>query len=80
MKRLLFTLFAVCAAVFTAVAQTPGYAIFGDVPYGYTDLTADVSTAPQGSVTFSENVLTGSGLPGRINETSNFLRIRCFHY
>ena len=75
MKRLLFTLFAVCAAVFTAVAQTPGYAIFGDVPYGYTDLTANVSTAPQGSVTFSENVLTGSGLPGRINETSNFLRM-----
>ena len=75
MKRLLFTLFAVCAAFFTAVAQTPGYAIFGDVPYGYTDLTANVSTAPQGSVTFSENVLTGSGLPGRINETSNFLRM-----
>lgn len=75
MKRLLFTLFAVCAAFFTATAQTPGYAIFGDVPYGYTDLTANVSSVPQGSVTFAENILTGSGLPGRINETSNYLRM-----
>lgn len=75
MKRLLFTLFAVCAVFFSATAQTPGYAIFGDVPYGYTDLTANVVAAPQGSVTFSENVLTGSGLPGRINETGNYLRM-----
>lgn len=75
MKRLLFTLFATCAAFFSATAQTPGYAIFGDVPYGYTDLTANVSFVPQGSVTFAENILTGSGLPGRINETSNYLRM-----
>ena len=56
MKRLLFTLFAVCAAFFTAVAQTPGYAIFGDVPYGYTDVRSSVNVP-----NVSEGILTISG-------------------
>lgn len=78
MKHKFLFLAVLLSTLFTTSlwAQTPaGYAIFGDVPYGYTDLTEKVVAAPQGSVTFSENVLTGSGLPGRINETGNYLRM-----
>ena len=77
MKRLFLSLtFACLGLFFSTQAQTPaGYAIFGDVPYGYTDLTSFVSAEAQGAVTFVDNVLTGAGLPGRINETSNYLRL-----
>ena len=77
MKRLFLSLTFACLGLFVSTqAQTPaGYAIFGDVPYGYTDLTSSVSAEAQGTVTFAEGVLTGAGLPGRINETSNYLRI-----
>ena len=75
MKRLFFTFFAVMAMLFTAHAQSPaGYVIYGAQKNGYTDLTKAAAEA-QGSVTFLENILTGSGLPGRINETGNYLRI-----
>ena len=51
MKRLFFTFFAVMAMLFTAHAQTPaGYAIFGDVPYGYTDLTSKVEIASPATI------------------------------
>ncbi len=77
MKRLFLSLTFACLGLFVSTqAQTPaGYAIFGDVPYGYTDLTSFVSAEAQGAVTFVDNVLTGAGLPGRINETGNYLRM-----
>lgn len=77
MKRLFLSLTFACLGLFVSIqAQTPaGYAIFGDVPYGYTDLTSFVSAEAQGAVTFVDNVLTGAGLPGRINETGNYLRM-----
>ncbi len=56
MKRLLFTLVAACAVFFTASAQTPGYAIFGDVPDDYTDIRSSVNVP-----NVSEGILTISG-------------------
>lgn len=72
MKKLLL-FFAMAVAAIAANATT--YALYGTVPEGATDLTAKVVAEAQGTVTFAEGVLTGAGLPGRINETSNYLRL-----
>lgn len=59
MKRLFFTFFAVMAMLFTAHAQTPaGYAIFGDVPYGYEDLTDQVEVST--SIAGCDNQMTAT--------------------
>lgn len=62
-------------AVAAIAANATTYALYGTVPEGATDLTAKVVAEAQGTVTFAEGVLTGAGLPGRINETSNYLRL-----
>ncbi len=60
MKRLLFTLVAACAVFFTASAQTtPGYAIFGPAPYGYTDLRNQVEVST--TITGCDNQMTATG-------------------
>ncbi len=53
-------------------AQTPGYAIYGDVPYGYEDLTSKVTLPAAGSVDAGILSLTGTGLPGRLCESNYF--------
>ena len=59
MKRLFFTFFAVMAMLFTAHAQTPaGYAIFGDKPYGYEDLTDQVEVST--SIAGCDNQMTAT--------------------
>ena len=68
-----FLFFAMAVAAMAANATT--YALFGAVPEGATDLTAKVVAEAQGTAAFAEGVLTGAGLPGRINETSNYLRL-----
>ena len=60
MKRLLFTLFATCAAFFTATAQTPGYAIFGETPDGYTPLQSAVNIVGAGS--YSDKFVVEDGV------------------
>ena len=68
-----FLFIAMAVAAMAANATT--YALFGAVPEGATDLTAKVVAEAQGTAAFAEGVLTGAGLPGRINETSNYLRL-----
>ena len=65
----------IAMAVATMAANATTYALFGAVPEGATDLTAKVVAEAQGTAAFAEGVLTGAGLPGRINETSNYLRL-----
>lgn len=69
-------LFCYSAAV---SAQTPGYALYGDVPYGYTDLTSNVTASAQGSVTKDADApltFTGKGLSGsQYCGTGNYLRL-----
>lgn len=57
-----------------AFAQAPGYALYGAVPYGYTDLTSVATLSANGSAVWADGTFTGAGLPGRINETSNYLK------
>lgn len=46
MKRLFLSLTFACLGLFVMTnAQTPGYAIFGDVPYGYTDLRDNIEVS-----------------------------------
>lgn len=60
-------------------AQTPGYALYGDVPTGYTDLTSNVTASAQGTVTKDADTpltFTGKGLSGsQYCNTSNYLRL-----
>ena len=65
----------IAMAVATMAANATTYALYGAVPEGATDLTAKVVAEAQGTAAFAEGVLTGAGLPGRINETSNYLRL-----
>lgn len=65
----------IAMAVATMAANATTYALFGAVPEGATDLTDKVVAEAQGTAAFAEGVLTGAGLPGRINETSNYLRL-----
>lgn len=57
------------------VANAATYALYGNVPEGATDLTANVSAQALGSATFVDGVFTGAGLPGRICESSNYLQM-----
>ena len=57
------------------VANAATYALYGNVPEGATDLTANVSAQALGSATFADGVFTGAGLPGRICESSNYLKM-----
>ena len=57
------------------VANAATYALYGNVPEGATDLTANVSAQALGSATFADGVFTGAGLPGRICESSNYLQM-----
>ncbi len=72
MKRILLLSLAVSMAVCLRAAT---YALYGEVPEGAVDLTSVVVAEAQGSAAFAENVFTGAGLPGRINETSNYLKL-----
>ena len=72
LKKIFFFLALAIAAM---SANATVYALYGDVPEGATDLTSVVVAEPQGTITFVEGVLTGAGLPGRINETSNYLKL-----
>lgn len=63
-----------------AWADTPaGYALYGEVPTGYTDLTGNVTASAQGSVTKDADApltFTGKGLSGsQYCGTSNYLRL-----
>lgn len=53
-------------------AQTPGYALYGDVPYGYEDLTSKIVLPTSATVDAGIMSLTGIGLPSRLCE-SNYL-------
>ena len=55
--------------------ESKGYALFGAVPEGYEDLTSKVTIEAVGSATFVDGVFTGAGLPGRICESSNYLKM-----
>ena len=68
---------AVLVALFSMsiVANAATYALYGNVPEGATDLTANVSAQALGSATFADGVFTGAGLPGRICESSNYLQM-----
>ena len=57
------------------VANAATYALYGNVPEGATDLTANVSAQALGSATFADGVFTGAGLPGRICESSSYLQM-----
>ena len=61
MKRLFLSLTFACLGLFaTTQAQTPaGYAIFGDVPDGYTDLSSAVNIVGAGS--YSDKVVVEDG-------------------
>ncbi len=59
----------------STVANAATYALYGNVPEGATDLTANVSAQALGSATFVDGVFTGAGLPGRICESSNYLQM-----
>lgn len=63
MKRLFLSLTFACLGLFVSTqAQTPaGYAIFGDVPYGYEDLSNYITYT---STNFTSGTLTGLGLNG----------------
>ena len=63
MKRLFLSLTLACLGLFVSTqAQTPaGYAIFGDVPYGYEDLSNYITYT---STNFTSGTLTGLGLNG----------------
>lgn len=76
-KRITSLLFAMAALLSSAAvsAQNKGYALYGDKPEGYTDLTSNVTASALGSTTFAEGVFTGTGLPGRFNETGNYLQL-----
>lgn len=71
--RKFFFFLALAMSVLTANATK--YALYGEVPEGAVDLTTSVVAEAQGTATFADGVLTGAGLPGRINETSNYLRL-----
>ena len=58
MKRLFFTFFAVMAMLFTAHAQTPIYAIFGDNPVGMSDDLRSAVNVP--NVTDGVLVISGT--------------------
>lgn len=74
MKHKFLFLAVLLSTLFTTSlwAQTPGYAIYGDVPYGYEDLTSKVTLPAAGSVDAGILSLTGTGLPGRFCE-NNYL-------
>lgn len=55
--------------------ESKGYALFGTVPEGYEDLTSKVTIEAVGSATFVDGVFTGAGLPGRICESGNYLKM-----
>lgn len=55
--------------------ESKGYALFGTVPEGYEDLTSKVTIEAVGSATFVGGVFTGAGLPGRICESGNYLKM-----
>ena len=60
MKRLFLSLTFACFGLFVMTnAQTPGYAIFGDVPDEYTDLTSAVNIVGAGS--YSDKVVVEDG-------------------
>lgn len=60
MKRLFLSLTFACLGLFVMTnAQTPGYAIFGDVPDGYTDLSGVVNVVGAGS--YSDKVVVEDG-------------------
>ena len=63
MKRLFLSLIFASLGLFaTTQAQTPaGYAIFGDVPTGYEDLSKYITYT---STNFTSGTLTGLGLNG----------------
>ncbi len=57
------------------VANAATYALYGNVPEGATDLTANVSAQALGSATFVDGVFTGAGLPGRICDFTSYLQM-----
>lgn len=77
MKKI-FTILFMAALTLTAMGQTPGYALYGDVPTDYTDLTNNVTVSAQGTVTKDADpplTFTGKGLSGsQYCNTSNHLR------
>ncbi len=75
--RLFLSVMAVLLLGSTAIMaqESKGYALFGAVPEGYEDLTSKVTIEAVGSATFVDGVFTGAGLPGRICESGNYLKM-----
>ena len=75
--KLLLSVIAMMLLGSTAIMaqESKGYALFGAVPEGYEDLTSKVTIEAVGSATFVDGVFTGAGLPGRICEFGNYLKM-----
>ena len=75
--KLFLSVMAVLLLGSTAIMaqESKGYALFGTVPEGYEDLTSKVTIEAVGSATFVDGVFTGAGLPGRICESGNYLKM-----
>lgn len=75
--KLLLSVIAMMLLGSTAIMaqESKGYALFGAVPEGYEDLTSKVTIEAVGSATFVDGVFTGAGLPGRICESGNYLKM-----